>query len=110
MAKFCPPGFICIENMTIIFLIIILILAGLVFYYVETKNVKNNNKDVVYVTENIHYDPRSRGMFPGFPSNILMNPFSPPLKNRDFIPSTTADPRGVPINVNTRGMEDSYDN
>ena len=24
MAKFCPPGFICIENMTIIFLIIIL--------------------------------------------------------------------------------------
>lgn len=107
MAKFCPPGFICIENMTIIFLIIILVLAGLVFYYIETKRVNNPN-DTVYITENVHYDPRARGMFPAFPSNILMNPFSPPLKNRDFISSRTSDPRGVPINVNTRGFDEDY--
>ena len=108
MPKFCPPGFICIENMTIIFLIIILILAGLVYYYIVDNKLPKNEKDVVYVTENVHFDPRQNNMFSMLKQNILMNPFSPPLKNRDYISSTTSDPRGVPININTRGREESY--
>ena len=32
MAKRCPPGVICIENITIIFLILVLCLAGIVWY------------------------------------------------------------------------------
>ena len=74
MPKFCPPGFICIENMTIIFLIIILILAGLVYYYIIDS--KQPNKDVVYVTENVHFDPRQNNMFSMLRKNILMNPFT----------------------------------
>jgi len=107
MPKVCPPGFICIENMTIIFLIIIFILAGVVYYYIVDN--KQSNKDVVYVTENVHFNPnRQNNMFSMLRKNILMNPFAPPLKNRDFISSTSRDPRGIPININTRGTDESY--
>ena len=33
MSKRCPPGVICIENITVIFLLCILIVVGLYFYY-----------------------------------------------------------------------------
>ena len=42
------------------------------------------------------------------PSNVLMNPFAPPLKNGNFYDSRSSDPRGVPINVNTRGFDSAY--
>ena len=41
MAKRCPPGVICIENITIIFLILILCLAGFVWY-----KFGNSNTDI----------------------------------------------------------------
>lgn len=37
-----------------------------------------------------------------------MNPFSPPLKNGNYFPSNSSDPRGIPININTRGFETNY--
>ena len=70
MPKVCPPGFICIENMTIIFLIIIFILAGVVYYYIVDN--KQSNKDVVHITENVHFDPRQNNMFSMLRKNILM--------------------------------------
>ena len=51
MAKICPPGFICIENMTIIFLILVLILAVVVYYYIINKE-PTTNKEVVVIKEN----------------------------------------------------------
>ena len=38
MAKRCPPGVICIENITIIFLILVLCLAGIVWYKFGNSN------------------------------------------------------------------------
>ena len=44
MAKRCPPGVICIENITIIFLILVLCLAGFVWYKFgsSNENTKSN--------------------------------------------------------------------
>ena len=47
MPKRCPPGVICIENLTIIFLIIIVFLAGFVYYNFATNNL--NKKQVIVV-------------------------------------------------------------
>ena len=49
MAK-CPPGVICIENITIIFLIFVLCLAGFIWYKLETKGDSSTN----YKFINIH--------------------------------------------------------
>ena len=110
MAKTCPPGFICIENMTIILLLVILILAGLVYYKFAMNNInKSNQKDIIVVnTERNSLVPKSNSVFSMRPSNIFMNPFAPPLKNSNFFYKGMSDPRGVPINISTRGLDTNY--
>jgi hypothetical protein len=106
MAKKCPPGVICIENMTIMFLISIFILAITVYY-----KFLSNNKELVIINSERNSSslyPRMNSFFSNIPSNILMNPFSPPLKNGNYFPSNSSDPRGIPININTRGFETNY--
>tara|TARA_Y100000310_G_C20479178_1_gene713881 strand:- start:133 stop:735 length:603 start_codon:yes stop_codon:yes gene_type:complete len=108
MPKICPPGFICIENMTVIFLIIILVLVF--FVYCIFINPRNTNKKEVVVinSERNSLIPKTNSVFSTIPSNILMNPFAPPLKNSNYFPGNSGDPRGVPININTRGFNTNY--
>tara|TARA_Y100000287_G_C14180161_1_gene334480 strand:+ start:299 stop:910 length:612 start_codon:yes stop_codon:yes gene_type:complete len=107
MAKVCPPGVICIENMTIVFLLIVLGLA--IFVYYKFFQESNSKQDVVVVNSerNLLY-PKMHGMLSSMPSNILMNPFVPPMKNGNYFPKDSSDPRGVPININTRGFDSAY--
>jgi hypothetical protein len=107
MAKVCPPGVICIENMTIIFLIIVLGLAIFVYYKFFQQN--NSQKDIVVVNSerNLLY-PKMHSFLSNAPSNILMNPFVPPMKNGNYFPKDSSDPRGIPININTRGFDSQY--
>jgi len=105
MAKKCPPGVICIENITIIFLIFVLCLAAFVWYKLETKNTTNTNK---LMNIPIPAIPKFNSFYSTNPRNIFMNPFAPPLKNGNFFPSNSSDPRGIPININTRGFDTSY--
>lgn len=108
MPKVCPPGFICIENMTIVFLLVVLILAVFVLYkFIDTKS--QNQKEIVVVnSERNSLMPKVSSIFSMMPSNVLMNPFAPPLKNGNFYDSRSSDPRGVPININTRGVSSAY--
>ena len=107
MAKICPPGFICIENMTIIFLILVLCLAGIVWY-----KFGNSNTDTKATQHYINVlnptIPKFNTVFSTNPRNILMNPFTAPLKNGNFFPRDGGDPRGIPININTRGFDTNY--
>ena len=105
MPKKCPPGVICIENITIIFLIFVLCLAGFIWYRLETKNTNNTNK---FINIPIPAIPKFNSFYSTNPRNIFMNPFAPPLKNGNFFPSNSGDPRGIPININTRGFDTSY--
>ncbi len=105
MAK-CPPGVICIENITIIFLIFVLCLAGFIWYKLETKGDSSTNYKFINIpTPTI---PKFNSFYSTNPRNIFMNPFAPPLKNGNFFPSNSGDPRGIPININTRGFDTSY--
>ena len=99
MPKTCPNGFICIENMSIILVIIIFLLAFIVYL----KFIANDTQKVVYVEEKNNF---SQNMpLTQMNSNILQNPFSPPLKvNRYF---DSSDVR-VPINVPTRGFREEF--
>lgn len=99
----CPPGVICIENVTII---ILLIVIGIIIYiiYLNINNNNNNNKhsnfdkEIVINTTN-HIDRNN--LIPSYPynnlpPNVLQNPYVPPLSdNRFFIQ------RAIPINIST---------
>lgn len=105
MARKCPPGVICIENMTIIFLIIIVVLFGIVYF--NFINTKSSQKNVfVMNTERNSLEPKMSSVFSTNMSNTLMNPFLPPLKKSHYLSSS--DPRGIPININTRGVDMDY--
>ena len=111
MARKCPPGVICIENVTITFLICALVVILLYFYY---SGFSPNNSTVIVNREFVQSPnqafPRWNVTATDAPRDVLMNPYSPPLKLDRFMPPmiSTIDPRGVPINVKTRGFDDAY--
>tara|TARA_R110001599_G_scaffold23296_3_gene85696 strand:- start:460 stop:1080 length:621 start_codon:yes stop_codon:yes gene_type:complete len=113
MAKRCPPGVICIENMTIMFLLSIIGLVILYYFYIQQgklprQNSSNPDSHIIINREIINPPPR-RNMFG--PRNVLLNPYTPPLKNSGYFdppPNLSTFSRGVPINIKTRGYDTNY--
>lgn len=103
MAKKCPPGVLCIENITLIFLIAIISLG----MYVLMKYKQNNNTNIYHTLNQPMTMPHSGFNF-NIPTNVLQNPFVPPMKDGNYFPKNSSDPRGIPINVKTRGFDSSY--
>jgi hypothetical protein len=111
--KKCPPGVICIENVSMFFIIIfIFIFIFLILYFVKQNIVVNNNNKP---SEKIIIKEEKRenvggGLF-GFgwpnipysnlsvPRDALLNPYVPPLSDERYIVPTF--PGIVPINVST---------
>ena len=136
MVKKCPPGVFCIENYTLS--VLALIIIGFLLYLWKNSNASNynggntnasnsknnniNNNPVNQLTNRIdslittltsntnnnivHTRPDSI-----FTTNnsVLLNPYVPPNRDdRPFINSNNLDPRGMPINIRTQGVESTY--
>ena len=119
--KKCPPGVICVENYSMFFIIIcILVIVYLIYKSMNTQNITVNNKP----SEKIIIKDTQRenggwfgGLIPSWPytnlpSDPLLNPYAPPLRDeRYFIPGFNGVPMGaVPINVSTNigAVDTSY--
>jgi hypothetical protein len=98
--KKCPPGVICIENITLLILFIILIIF---IYFIHINLYKNNNnnnnreKDIIINNTNDSPNPNPNLFIPSYPynnlsPNVLQNPYVPPLSDNRYF---------VPINVST---------
>lgn len=110
--KKCPPGVICIENYSMFFIVIcVIILLYLVYTTMIRQNIVVNNSP----SEKIVIKDTTRensgwfgGLIPSWPytnlpSDPLINPYVPPLRDeRYFVPGFNGIPPGaVPINVST---------
>jgi len=110
--KKCPPGIICIENVTFCLLLIILLVLGFFIYM----NISTGKNIIVKDTDNITVENKSviepTSWFSGFlpswpytnlPKDVLLNPYVAPYRDeRYFVPQVTYIPPGaVPINVST---------
>lgn len=105
MARKCPPGVICIENVTLI--MIILISVGAVLYYsYSQKLIFSQAKDKTEVVM-IQTKPPINHVNMNIRPRRLTNPYEPPLKPNFWFPSINNN-SGVPINVPTRGYDSSY--
>ncbi len=108
MPKTCPPGFICIENMSITLVIIIFLLAFIVYLKFIANNV-TGEQQVVYVEEKKNFMQNMPFIHTMMHNNILQNPFSPPLKQNRYFDTASSDIRGgIPINVPTRGFREEF--
>ena len=110
--KKCPPGVICIENYSMFFFVVfILILSYIVYTSIYKQNITVNNspseKIVIKDTgrENVGW---FNGWIPSWPytnlpSDPLLNPYAPPLRDERYLMPgfRPIPPGGVPINVST---------
>ena len=84
----CPPGVLCIENVTISYLVISIVLVGVMMY------IHSGSNKTIIVRESSREPPRQIHSQP----NVLQDPHVPPLQHT----------QGVPINVSTRAKNTSY--
>ena len=102
----------CFSNTSIIIIILlIIIIIGLCYFLFDKKqdsspvnqyNIQNSNpsEDLLHVRPNYGYT--------NLPNDILMNPYTAPLKDDRYL-VTSSDIRGaVPINVRTQGVDTNY--
>lgn len=115
MAKRCPPGVICVQN--IVFFSLFLIIGLIIIYFL----IKNSLSSQQFIKEKVfEILPISSGLFPrpsysfsNVDNDILLNPYEAPLRDDRFFPNLLAgDVRGnipiTPINVSTRAVDAEY--
>jgi hypothetical protein len=117
MKKTCPPGVICIENITMCFVVLFIIMA---LYFIYSNLFKQNIEitNNTNITDNLPNERKHNlgfnliSQFPNIPYNnlappvlgdVLLNPYIPPLRDeRYFLPQINVIPPGtLPINVST---------
>ena len=103
MARKCPKGVICFENMTLLFVVIFVIGA----IYLFGRLAKNNNNLTINELPYNNFLVKPNNSFTNTPNDVLLNPYTPPLKNDRYIIGS-GDPRGIPINVQTQGVDAEY--
>ena len=117
--KKCPPGVICIENLTMFFVIIAIILVFYVIYsslFKQKIEINNNNNthptEKIIVKENSGFN--SWFGMPNFPynnlaSDVLLDPYAAPLRDERYMIPQLNQGR-VPINVSTNvgAIDTSY--
>jgi len=106
--KKCPPGVICIENVTmgLAFIVIIIVLYVV---YTSVNPIKSYNKIITQETiPEISISRIPNYPYNNLPEDVLLNPYAPPLKDeRYFIPIRTG---AIPINISTNigAVDTSY--
>lgn len=120
--KKCPPGVICIENVSMCFIIVITVfVAYLLYSNIVKQNIQITNKpseNIIISQESHNSNPREfrDRLVPNYPynypSDVLINPNAPPLNDeRYLVPSLNYIPPGsIPINISTNvnAVETSY--
>lgn len=137
MSRKCPPGVICFENTTIV---VFLFITGVILYLAYMQFNKNSSggsssssssssSASIYNNDpsriGVHtYSPASSANFldliPRYggggggytrgPADVLLNPYTPPLRDDRYINGGVGGVGGVvvPINVPTRSVNSSY--
>jgi len=106
MPKKCVPGVICIENVTLLFIIIIIAIIGFLMYQVyHPTSQKSDN--VVMKQNRIIQDIQMPIMDDA--GDTMNDPYAPPLKRNQYLqPTMGSDVRGLPINIKTRATGHDY--
>ena len=109
----CPPGVVCIENITVIFIILVIILICAISMYM----LKNTSeKTVPEYTLNILNDKSpSQGLYPrpgytfsNMENDVLLNPYQAPLRDNRIFPGVNFSANRLPINIPTQSFDSSY--
>lgn len=117
----CPPGVICIENITLFFIIISVIGIIVGIYYIHNKNLQPNiqYKNTINLPErdrdrdlsverNVGLFPRASYSFSNLENDVLLNPYEGPMRDNRLFPNLNIFSSRIPINVPTQSFDTSY--
>lgn len=127
MARKCPPGVICVENLLFVsmFVVLVLLLAFVVYRSTSQNNSQRISESASSISELQRLSPGQfsvsswfdntplQGLFPrpsysfsNVENDVLLNPYAAPLRDDRII---TQDIRGgIPINISTQAVDASY--
>lgn len=111
MASKCPPGVFCIENYT---LLIVIIISILILFYLNNKfrttnNDKSLNIDLVSNVSSLMNNLKiPRNFITNNNNDVLLNPYEPPLRNNNIFINSGQSPSGIPINIPTQSVDSTY--
>lgn len=101
----CPPGVICIEYATSLFIISVIAIV-IAYYHYHSRSVTptaSSPQPVVITQKEVVSFPPPRYFRP--PGNILQDPHVPPIQPNVYFPPSAY---GMPINIRTRGCPSQY--
>ena len=128
MTKRCPPGVICIENVTILIIAIVLIIIFYLIYLNIVRSHTNNTNNIIIKKEKEERTDGVEGLgffgggggggtglgfftrpnygYTNLPGDVLMNPYMPPLRDERYLVAAGR----MPINVSTNigAVETTY--
>ena len=120
MPKKCPAGIICIENFTFLFFGL-LITSILVFMYIKNNNILNKkscncnkincNCDSSIQTQTIsnsYENPLAAYFTKQDKNDILLNPYTAPLRDDRIFNNTNYNGPKIPINIPTQSIDTNY--
>jgi hypothetical protein len=94
--KKCPPGVLCIENITLSVLLIILAILGFLIYTNTQTNKTSNTEKIVIKQQTSEPSTSINALLPSWPYNnvqdVLLNPYAAPYRDERYF---------VPINIST---------
>ena len=109
----CPPGVICLENMTIWFLIIVIIVI-LYFIFNYLLNKKMGSEYVLNISGLNPQNKVDQGLYPrpgytfsNVENDVLLNPYQAPLRDNRIFPNAVFSNK-MPINVPTQSYDSNY--
>jgi hypothetical protein len=110
MAKRCPPGVLCIENVTIMFICVILLIVGGGIYLCRDRISPSSRPSV---SNNIILERENKamakgvGLARGVGNDVFYDLYKEPVRD-DRCVTSSGDVRGaIPINVSTQGCGDA---
>jgi hypothetical protein len=114
--KKCPPGVICLENFSMLFIIIF---VGIIGYLIYINNTNKTSEVNIYESANNNRMPSFFNWFrPNYPytnypgEGVYQDPYVPPLRDERYLTTSQilgSDIRGaVPINIPTNSIDTNY--
>jgi hypothetical protein len=107
----CAPGVICIENITMLYIILLgSILIIVVYYHTLSKRNNNhnnhNNNNNQNQTNSIF--PRANYGYSNVKNDILLNPYEGPSRDTRLFPNLNINSLKMPINIETQSVDTDY--
>lgn len=113
----CAPGVICIENITMVYIIILVGVLFVVLYYSSNSSNSSNKTNSMSLTSNTNSNtmnesnsifPRANYGYSNVKNDVLLNPYEAPMRDNRLFPSLNSSSLKMPINISTQSIDTDY--